>query len=293
MPSCDACFRNCKLQEGQTGVCGARVCRNGKIEAQNYGIITSEAVDSIEKKPFKRFFPGSQIFSLGSYGCNLFCPFCQNFEISRAKNSENGGLEIKISDRTFSIPQKSISPEEAVVKAKNLVQMGNIGIAFTYNEPLVGYEYVRDTAKLCRKHGLKTVLVTNGAFTLQVLREVLPYIDAMNIDLKGFTEAWYSGTLMGNLPMVKEFINAASQECHVEITTLVIPGKNDSEQEMRRLASWIAGLHEGRGAEIPLHISRYYPHYRMLDIPSTPVSKIYKLVSIARKYLNWVYCGNC
>lgn len=293
MPSCDVCFRHCVLQEGETGACGARICRKGKIIAGNYGIVTSEALDPIEKKPLRRFFPGSRIFSLGSYGCNLFCPFCQNFEISRAKIFINGKLGLETESGAVIIDQKRMSPDMAVKIAKKLEAYGNIGIAFTYNEPLVGYEYVRDTAKLCHENNLKTVIVTNGSFEKHVLNEVIDYTDAMNIDLKGFTEEWYGRTLLGNLEMVKEFINAASEKCHVEITTLIVPGKNDSEKEIRSLAAWIASLHGGKGEEIPLHISRFFPRYKMADVPPTPVSSVLRLVSIAKEYLHWVYSGNC
>ena len=173
---CEVCFRHCELAEGQTGFCRGRKCENGKILPLNYGQMTSLALDPVEKKPLQRFCPGSMILSCGSYGCNLACSFCQNYEISMA-GEENS--------RTEYLP-----PEKLVKLAKALVPQGNIGIAFTYNEPLVGYEYVRDAAELAHGKGLKTVLVTNGTAELPVLEEVLPYIDAMNIDLKGFTEEY-------------------------------------------------------------------------------------------------------
>ncbi len=168
---------------------------------------------------------------------------------------------------------------------------GNICIAFTYNEPLIGYEYVLDCAKLFREAGMKTVLVSNGTAELQILEKILPYIDAMNIDLKGFSDAYYEGVLQGNRKQVMDFIEKAAEGCHMEITTLIVPGENDSEEEMRQISSWIAGLHHGE--EIPLHISRFFPRYRMTDRKATDVSLIYHLADVAREKLRYVYTGNC
>lgn len=181
-----------------------------------------------------------------------------------------------------------LSPESLADKAAAAKRMGNIGVAFTYNEPLVGWEYVRDTAKLVRKSGMKNVLVTNGTALLAVLDEILPYIDAMNIDLKGFCEAYYQ-ELGGNLQVVKDFIVRASAGCHVELTTLVVPGKNDSVADMEHEARWIASI----GSEIPLHISRFFPRYHMLDAEATAVRDVYFLAETAGKYLKNVFVGNC
>ena len=174
---------------------------------------------------------------------------------------------------------------------------GNIGVAFTYNEPLIGYEYVRDTAKLVHEAGLVNVMVTNGTAELSILEELAPYVDAMNIDLKGFTESWYRDILGGDLDMVKDFIREAVKICHVELTTLIIPGENDSEDEMREMTSWIAGLRGGNGdimgKEIPLHISRFFPRFHMTDRGATDVRLIYRLADIAREKLRYVYTGNC
>ena len=200
MPVCDVCFRHCKIEENSTGFCGARICRDGKIVAGNYGKLTSVALDPIEKKPLKRFKPGTQILSLGSYGCNLRCPFCQNSSISW-------------SQKAFEYKDKAeyYKPEEIVKIASDLRARGNIGLAFTYNEPLIGYEFVRDTAKLAKEAGMENVLVTNGTATQKVLNEILPYIDAMNIDLKAFTERFYKNLLDGDFQMVKNFIQTAVQ----------------------------------------------------------------------------------
>ena len=286
MAKCGVCFRHCEIPEGGTGFCGARTCEGGRVRAANYGLVTSLALDPVEKKPLSRFHPGSMIVSAGSYGCNLRCPFCQNNSISW-------------SDEAFSLAERVpyMSPEELAAIAEAAVPKGNIGVAFTYNEPLTGYEYVRDTAKLVHEAGLVNVMVTNGTAELSVLEELAPHIDAMNIDLKGFTDPYYRDLLGGDLAMVKDFIREAVKICHVELTTLIIPGENDSEDEMREMTSWIAGLRGSKGAvtgkEIPLHISRFFPQFRMTDRRATDVRQIYRLADIAREKLEYVYTGNC
>ena len=281
MPICDVCFRQCKLEEGQTGFCGGRTCRDGQVVAANYGKLTSLALDPIEKKPLKMFYPGSMILSLGSYGCNLRCPFCQNSSISWSQKA----FEYK--DRA-----DYYEPEEIVKTALNLHSRGNIGLAFTYNEPLIGYEFVRDTAKLAKESGLQNVLVTNGTATQKVLKEILPYIDAMNIDLKAFTEGFYKDFIGGDFQMVKDFITTAVQSCHVELTTLIIPGENDSEEEMRQLSTWVASLENQTGKKIPLHITRFFPAFKLTDKDPTPVNIILRLVEIAKENLEFVFPGN-
>jgi pyruvate formate lyase activating enzyme len=190
-----------------------------------------------------------------------------------------------------------MSPERLVETALSLRGRGNIGIAFTYNEPLVGYEYVRDTARLAHEHGLVCVLVTNGTASLRVLGEIAPWIDAMNIDLKGFTQRYYREVLRGDLQMTLDFIREAVRGCHVELTTLIVPGENDSREEMLELSAWIAGLtgvHGGAtGREIPLHVSRFFPRYRMMDRGPTPVDTVVSLAEAARQHLQYVYTGNC
>ena len=272
--ACPVCPHHCRLMDGQYGRCGARKNENGKIICDNYGKVTALALDPIEKKPLRHFFPGSMILSVGSYGCNLSCPFCQNHEISMAR-SENTGWRM-------------IRPEELADLAEDCRGRGNIGVAFTYNEPLAGYEFVRDTARLVHERGMKNVLVTNGTAKLPVLEELLPYIDAMNIDLKGFTEEYYR-KLGGSLETVKEFIRRAAKECHVELTTLIVPGENDSAEEMEREAEWIASV----DSEIVLHVTRFFPRYRMTDRKATDVEEVYRLRDAAGKYLKYVYTGNC
>lgn len=286
MAKCDVCFRHCVIAEGKLGFCGARTCENGKVVQANYGRITSLALDPIEKKPLNRFYPGSLILSAGSYGCNLRCPFCQNYEISWSEEA-----------RKFAKTADVCTPEDLARAAAYYQNQGNIGIAFTYNEPLIGYEFILDTAKLIKKLGMKTVLVTNGTAELNVLEKLAPYIDAMNIDLKGFTDRYYREVLKGDRKMVMDFIARASQVCHVEVTTLIIPGENDSEEEMDALSSWIAGLTDERGERIgqsiPLHISRFFPRFHMQDRRATEVKLVYRLAEVARRNLTYVYTGNC
>ena len=286
MARCEVCFRHCELQEGQTGPCGARTASGGCVRPVFYGRVSSLALDPIEKKPLARFHPGSMVLSAGGLGCNLRCPFCQNHEIAQA-DGENG----------FPVRTEEMPPYMLAELAAHYRQAGNIGLAFTYNEPLVCWEYVRDTARLVHERGMLNVLVTNGCAETGILEQLAPYIDAMNIDLKGFTDRYYREVLGGDRQMVMAFIREAVKRCHVELTTLVVPGENDSEEEMLRLSEWVAGLQDvsgGRqGREIPLHISRFFPRHRMAAKSPTDVRKVYSLVKAAEKNLLYVYPGNC
>ena len=286
MGRCNVCFRHCEIADGKTGFCGARTCEDGTVKALNYGRVSSIALDPVEKKPLARFFPGSYILSVGGFGCNLRCPFCQNNEISW---SDEAFEEMRFAE--------TVTPEELAEMAQRCVRKGNIGVAFTYNEPLVGYEFVRDTAKLVHEKGLKNALVTNGTAEIGILEEILPYIDAMNIDLKGFTDRYYEKVLGGSRRMVMDFIERAVKDCHVELTTLIVPGENDSEEEIREMSRWIAGLKDADGKvigdEIPLHISRFFPRFHMTDRDATDVRAVYRLAEVARENLKYVYTGNC
>ncbi|WP_026653390.1 AmmeMemoRadiSam system radical SAM enzyme [Butyrivibrio proteoclasticus] len=283
---CNVCYRHCELDEGQRGFCGVRSVIDGKVTPLNYGRITSIALDPIEKKPLARFMSGSKVISVGSYGCNLRCPFCQNYEISWSAEAFELGKRAKY-----------LSPEELADLALTYKREGNIGVAFTYNEPLIAYEFVRDTAKLVHENGMKNVLVSNGMATIDVLDEISPYIDAMNIDLKGFTDAYYQDLLKGNRQMVMDFIAEAVKRCHVELTTLIIPGENDTKEEIYNLSKWISDLTDAEGnrigPEIPLHISRFFPRFNMTDRDATDVALIYDLADTARENLKYVYTGNC
>ena len=286
MTRCGVCFRQCEIAEGGLGFCGARTCSGGEVKAANYGMLTALALDPIEKKPLHRFHSGSMILSVGSYGCNLRCPFCQNASISWSEEA------MKLSSQL-----RYVSPEHLVIIAAAYREEGNIGIAFTYNEPLIGYEYVRDAAQLAHEAGMLNVMVTNGTASLPVLEELAPLIDAMNIDLKGFTDDYYRNVLRGDRSMVMDFIEHAATCSHVELTTLIVPGENDSEDEIRSMSRWIANLRDaaGRliGPEIPLHISRFFPQFHMTDCAPTDVRTVYRLAEIAREHLKYVYTGNC
>ena len=273
--TCTICPHRCTLKPGQFGLCRARKNEEGTVICENYGKLTDLALDPIEKKPLARFYPGSYILSASSYGCNMRCPFCQNFELSMQATAAD----------TF-----RFSPTQLTAKALALSKTapGNLGVAFTYNEPLVGYEYLRDCAVLLRRVGLKTVLVTNGMILEEPLKELLPLIDAMNIDLKGFTQEYYDW-LRGDLATVKNTIALAAKSCHVEVTTLIVPGKNDALDEMAAEAAWLAAL----DPRIPLHISRFFPRYQVKEMEPTPIETIQTLYRIAREQLSYVYTGNC
>lgn len=286
---CLVCPHHCKLALGETGRCHARENRGGKVVATNYGRITSLALDPIEKKPLARFMPGSLVLSVGSYGCNLSCPFCQNFEISQA--------------RSQGVAWRDISPDDLVALACQLRDKNPqvVGIAYTYNEPLVGWEYVRDCAALAHNKGLVNVLVSNGLAEPAIINELSSYIDAANIDLKGFQPEFYRMCGGGSeaLACVKNTIQqlAAETQCHLEVTTLVIPEENDSDDEIKRIAQWLSQLDCGNGTrgatELVYHITRFFPQWRMTDRPPTPVATVYHLVDVARQYLEYVYTGNC
>lgn len=280
---CNVCFRHCHLNDGQIGTCYARA---GAVDADsipvNYGHVTSIALDPIEKKPLYHFHPGSQILSVGSYGCNLKCPFCQNVSISIADNN------------TEVLPgYEYVSPETLVALAKKYVPYGNVGVAFTYNEPLVCYEYVRDTARLLKEEGLVTVVVTNGSVKPWVIDEIGPFVDAMNIDLKSFSPEYYRNVLKGDLETVQECIRKSLEYSHVELTTLIIPDENDSVEEMKEMSSWISELEKKYGKIIPYHISRFFPRSKYADRKPTDIAEMKKLYEIASEKLSSVHLGNC
>lgn len=271
---CGLCPRHCRIEDGGLGSCRARRNAGGTVVCDNYGRITSLALDPVEKKPLKRFHPGSMILSVGSYGCNLRCPFCQNASISMAGPDDPETVYM--------------SPEQLAGCALEQRKDGNIGVAFTYNEPLVGYEYVMDTAKAVHELGMYNVLVTNGYVCGEPLVGLLPHIDAMNIDLKGFTEEYYRW-LGGDLESVKSTIAIAAEHCHVEVTTLIVPGRNDGEAEMREMAGWLASI----DTELALHVTRFFPRYLVRDIEPTPVETVRRLADVAAEKLSHVYVENC
>lgn len=274
--ACGVCPHDCKLGPGQIGRCKARGWLNGRVEALSYGRITSMAIDPVEKKPLSRWMPGRMLLSVGSYGCNLRCPFCQNYGISQVGESD--------------VPWREVSAKELVeltIESRTR-DPRVVGIAHTYNEPLIAWEYVRDVGILAHNAGLANVLVSNGCVQPWVVDEIAPVVDAANIDLKGFTEDYYRWC-GGDLSAVKGCIErlAAEDACHLEVTCLVVPGKNDSPAEMRELAKWLAAVDPG----ITLHVTRYYPRWKMAT-GATPVSVVYNLADIAREVLSNVVVGN-
>lgn len=275
---CTTCFRGCALAPGQVGVCRARGNVDGTVVPTGYGRVTSIAVDPIEKKPIARWRPGSTVLSLGGYGCNLRCPWCQNASISQV--GEDG------------VGWREVSPEDVVALAVRLNREDPrmVGVAYTYNEPLVCWEFVRDCGELVHEAGLANVLVSAGCVSPEVIAVVAPLIDAANIDLKSFREETYR-MLGGDLGLAKATIEAlaATPTCHVEVTTLVVPGIDDTDEEMDELSSWLASVDPG----ITLHVTRFHPAWHMRDRGPTPVSRVYALADVARRHLTHVFTGNC
>ena len=269
---CGLCPHYCIINEGKTGKCGVRSNLDGSLTAESYGCVTSIALDPIEKKPLYMFYPGKKIVSVGSYGCNFHCEFCQNSSIS---------LEY----RKNYVKPEFMTPDLILEVSKMAVQDGNIGIAYTYNEPLIGYEFVKDCATLIRKEGQANVLVTNGYINKGPLEELLPLIDALNIDMKGYNASTYQ-KVSGTPDVVKNTIESAAKVCHVEVTTLVIPGEN--EDEVEDIAKWLSSI----DPNIPYHLSRFFPRYNYSGRVATPPETMYKLHDIAGKYLKNVFLGN-
>jgi pyruvate formate lyase activating enzyme len=267
---CVLCPHHCRLTDGQVGLCRVRTNCAGILFTSNYGEITSLALDPIEKKPLFHFYPGSCILSAGSFGCNLACSFCQNYGVAHGKP-----------------PTHYLEPESLAELTCNSSDDGSIGLAFTYNEPSIWYEYILATAPRLKEQGLKTVLVTNGYLEKKPLEKLLPHIDACNIDVKAFNQQFYTEFCQGKLQAVKETVENMIGKIHVEITTLLIPGKNNGEREITELSRWLASL----DPNIVLHLSRYHPAYK-LDLPPTPNATIIRSQQIAREYLNFVYTGN-
>ena len=273
---CGTCPRRCRLKEGAFGFCRARRSEGGRVVAANYGRVTSVALDPIEKKPLAFFHPGSNVLSVGSYGCNLRCPFCQNDGIS-----QHGRDEVSC--------QTATPVELAGLAARLRDERGNIGLAYTYNEPLVGWEFVRDCAREIRARGMLNVLVSNGCANEEVVAELAPLIDAANIDLKGPSQEYYDWVGGDFASVCRTIATLHGAGCHVEVTTLVVPGRNDTDVDMDAIAAFVASV----SPDIPLHVTRFFPRWRMVDAPPTPVSTIHRLADIASRRLRYVLVGNC
>ncbi len=264
---CELCPVLCSIAPGRHGRCGVRRNKEGKLYSEIYNRVTSVAVDPIEKKPLYHFHPDSNILSLGTLGCNFKCQFCQNWQISQS-----------------GAPTHYLTSEQAI---KTALKNNSFGIAYTYNEPLIWFEYVLDTSKLAKENDLKNVLVTNGYINKEPLTELLPFIDAMNIDIKSFNPDFYSTKIGGKLEIIKENIKLCAKSTHIELTNLLIPGDNDSKEEIEALVDWVASI----SVDIPMHFSRYYPNFHYTT-PPTPFETLSTAYETASKKLHYVYLGN-
>jgi len=267
---CKLCPHACFIEDNRIGFCGVRENVNNTLFASSYGAVTSLVLDPIEKKPLYHFQRGNKIVSIGGYGCNFRCGFCQNHKIS---------MEYKKANIDF------MPPEMIIQFATAARSNGNIGIAYTYNEPLIGYEFIVDCATLAKKNGLKNVLVTNGYINKGPLVELLPLVDALNIDIKAFNNRTYD-KFAGTLEPVLETIQTAYRTCHLELTTLVVPG--DNENDIENISRWIAKI----DPNIPFHLSRFFPRHKYINAQQTPKEIMYKAKETAERYLTYVYLGN-
>ncbi|NLO00813.1 MAG: AmmeMemoRadiSam system radical SAM enzyme [Bacteroidales bacterium] len=271
---CRLCPQTCRLKPGQTGNCRVRENVGGTLYTHVYNKVAAIGVDPVEKKPLYHFYPGMEIFSVGEVGCNLHCSFCQNYGTSQCFASDFGGFH-------------EITPVQLVEKAQR--GWHNIGIAYTYNEPFTFYEFMTDIARLAHDKGMKNVVVSNGYINPEPLSSLIPLIDAFNIDLKSFDDSFYRKQVKGNLgPVLESLQIIARSGKHLEITNLVITELNDGPEQFEAMVKWIS---KELGEKIPLHISRYFPQYR-LNLPPTPLENLHQLYTLAKKYLHHVYLGN-
>ncbi|MBP2674237.1 MAG: Radical domain protein [Deltaproteobacteria bacterium] len=264
---CGLCPHRCRIARGKAGICGVRENRGGTLYAATYGKVAAVAMDPIEKKPLFHFHPGASILSIGSVGCNFRCEFCQNWHLVQKK-----------------VPLEDTRIGDLVATAR---REGSIGIAYTYNEPLIQFEFVLDCSKAFREAGMKNVLVTNGFVSPEPLSELLPFVDAMNIDLKSMDPSFYREVCGGDLSAVLDTVRTAAKRTHVELTTLLYTGHNDSEGQVRAVIDFVAAT----DPEIPLHISRYFPQHRA-TAPPTPPARLEAAWRAARERLPYVYVGN-
>ena len=272
---CTLCPHNCRIKDGKTGICSTRSRVNDKIITLNYSRVSALNIDPIEKKPLYHFYPGSDILSVGSYGCNLSCKFCQNHSISQVPVAGPGGMGTIISAGT--------------IVEKALAAANNCGVAFTYNEPVVWFEYMREIAGLAKAEGLKTVMVSNGYINKEPLAELLEFIDAFNIDLKSFNPEFYRAQTGATLePVLNTISDISKKGKHLEITYLLIPGLNDKRDEFADMIDWISG---SCADNVVLHISKYFPNYKS-DQPVTPDKLLLEMFELARQKIKFVYLGN-
>ncbi|MBN2041405.1 MAG: AmmeMemoRadiSam system radical SAM enzyme [Spirochaetes bacterium] len=265
---CLLCPHNCIIPKNKSGICGTRINFDGRLVTTIYGQVTAASMDPIEKKPLYHFYPGKDILSIGTKGCNFKCIFCQNWHIAHDLNANTSYYE----------------PEEILQSA---IGKKSIGLAYTYTEPFIWFEYVMDCSRLAKENNLKNVYVTNGFINPEPLQDIMEYADAMNIDLKTFRDSTYKRISGGRLDKVLDTIRAANERCHVELTTLIATGINDDMEEMKDIIQFISSVDR----KIPWHISRYHPAYKY-NAPATDIDFIMSVYEEARKELNFVYCGN-
>ncbi len=272
--NCKICERRCIISEGKNGFCEMRENNEGKIYSLNYAAASSIAVDPIEKKPLFNFYPGSTVLSIGSVGCNFRCRNCQNWSISQSQLEK--------------IPTQEILPEEAIKLTK---ENGCKSIAWTYNEPTMWFEYTLDSAKIAKKENIKTIYVTNGYMTEESFNQIKSYLDAANIDLKGMSNEFYKDLCEARLqPVLDNIIRMHDAKIHVEITNLMIPSYNDSEEDINALVKFIV---DEVGLEVPLHFTRFFPQYQLTNLPPTEVKLLKKAQTIAKEAgIKYVYIGN-
>jgi pyruvate formate lyase activating enzyme len=263
---CELCPHYCRLKPDQTGRCRVRMNHQGSLMSLNYGRISAIQIDPVEKKPLAKFMPGTKTFSIGSYGCNLHCPFCQNYHLSMETPATQHIMPEKIIDQALKVRTPSIS--------------------YTYNEPVVSYEYVQETARLAHEQGLANIMVTNGYICQEPLRQLLPFLDAMNIDLKTFNENTYRSVCGGGLTPVLETIKTAAASVHIEVTLLLVTEMHGLK-ELEEMFKWLSSI----SRDIPLHISRYFPVYHHHE-PPTSIGWLGQVHRLALKHLNYVYMGN-
>ncbi|SIN68299.1 pyruvate formate lyase activating enzyme [Sulfurivirga caldicuralii] len=272
---CDLCPRECKLHEGQRGFCFIRMRQDDQLWLTSYGRSSGFVIDPIEKKPLNHFLPGTPVLSFGTAGCNLACKYCQNWDMSKARDMD------RLMDEAM--------PQDLADAA---LRTGCRAVAYTYNDPVIFFEYAIDTARACREKGIKNVAVTAGYINPEPRQEFFKHMDAANIDLKGFSEDFYRKLTGGHLQPVLDTIEYAVKEtdCWVELTTLLIPGHNDSPEELEKMSQWII---DHCGPDTPLHFTAFHPDFRMLDVPPTPPHKLEEARKIAMEHgLNYVYTGN-
>jgi pyruvate formate lyase activating enzyme len=288
---CTACKQHCTIYPNHTGICGVRQNRNGKLYLLVYGKASAVNIDPIEKKPLFHFLPGTGIFSLGTVGCNFACDFCQNWDISQATKDLRAKLlrEKKLEEMDVEVGKYGYSlPPDKIVQT--CMEKGIPSIAYTYNEPSIFFEYLYDTSKLAAKQNIKNVFVTNGYESDEALQLMKPYLAAMNIDLKSFNNEFYAKICKARLEPVLETIKLANKlGIWIEITTLVIPGKNDSDAELEKIAGFISSVSK----DIPWHVTAFHPDFKMRGVPSTSYASLHRAYELGKKAgLKYVYVGN-